>query len=256
MPGVAAVITTVNHPQKQEWVKDVISNISSLPINFHRKIISVDMIDHHEYLADTIEFGNNHGWEWSFVYHRNRVSSLIDEIQKLQDYDYILHAEDDIILNKIPSDDIVNNLFLNQCCGILTPSNGGTYLNDIDRSDINYAHKNCLYNNNEMMIYTRDIEFSNNFFFELGTFFINPKLFLQCLLFAKSIPQMQIEHALSVAWVYNKIHLHYYKATWCRSDMLDIYKNNPESFQQISQYTTILDPMQGSSWYAGLQTTT
>jgi hypothetical protein len=261
---IGALLTTVNHPQKQIWIKQVLDSIGSLNIPFAKQIVSVDYVFDDAYSQETINEYSN--WAWSHVYYRSRVSTLIHELEKLQDCDYILHAEDDIVINKVPPADMMDALFSemynSQKCGILSPNLGGTMFDfeGGEAGDLHLIPQNIISRNSELIVFKRLPEKSHNFFFNLGVFFIRPDIFLECLKFIQAnISGKQVETALTIAWFYSQMHLKYYKATYCDALILNNLHNlNKDTIAHNLdyQYLTILDENQGSSWYAGNQYTT
>jgi hypothetical protein len=252
MTKIGVLLTTVNHSQKQTYLQSVINSVNSLGIPFDKKVLSVDHVCDDEYRNDLIS--RNNDWEWSFVNYKNRVTTLIQELEKFQDCDFILHAEDDIELYKTPNVETLCNLF-SHGCGILIPNLGGTEFDyDKGMGDLSLIRENTIYQDTEMLIFKRPIEKSNNWFVAFGTFFVKPDLFLRCLKHSKKYLYGNLaEAAFCLSWIYNKIHLDYYKATFCDPAILDNLDNIDKSIllSMEYQFVTVLDPMQGSNWYGG-----
>jgi hypothetical protein len=261
----SALVTTVNHHQKQSWLKSVVESIDSLGIHFEQKIISIDQVNEDEYSAKLISDLKHNGWEFSFVYFRNRLNTLLHEVDKIKNLgcDWLLHAEDDIIINSIPSEKIISEIlggiYGGQKCGIFTPSLGGSTYKWIKENNGDYKHvdENTIYKDSDILVFKRQPIYGGHFFFELGSFFVDINAFYKCLNYTKiNFPNKQVETALTLSWFHSGLSAEYYKATYCKPEFLKIYKDNPEDiFTPNCQFVTCIDPMQGSSWYAGSQYT-
>jgi len=255
---LAALLTTVSHPQKQEWLMQVVVNLESLDLKFDKKIISVDKIHGYEFSKQLQSDIERLGWEFSFVEFGNRPKTLLPELLKLHNYDYILYAEDDILINWCPDVALLNNLLSykidNKSCGILTPSAGGSTFKceGGDTGDFDFIERETIYENANLLVFKRLEEFASSWFFELGTIFIKPILFYNCLKKSvEELPGTQIEQGLTVSWFNLGYHESFFKATFCRPCIKQLYKEYPQLVDPVCKFMSILDPYAGDSRFGG-----
>jgi hypothetical protein len=255
---LAAILTTVTHPQKQEWLMPVIASIEKLNLNFNKKIVSVDKIQGYEFSIQLQEDIEKLGWEFSFVEFGNRPLTLIQELKKLMDYGYILYAEDDILVDWAPPQPLLEQLLLtridDKACGILTPSVGGSTFKceGGDDGDLSAINENTIYEDANLLVFKREEQNASSWFFELGTIFVNPVIFYHCL--AQSMakyPGGQIEQGMTQIWFGEEYYNMFYRASYCRPCIKQLYRDYPQLVDPVCKFITILDPNNGDCRYGG-----
>jgi hypothetical protein len=258
MIKLAALLTTVSHPQKQEWLLKVVESIEKLNLDFYEKIISVDKINGYDFSKQLQEDVEKLGWRLSFVDYGNRPQTLLFELEKLCRYDYILYAEDDIVLEWSPEQQQLEKLLLTKIegktCGILTPSLGGSTFKceGGDVGDFDYIQRETLYEDANYLVFKRLEEFGSAWFFELGTIFVKPIIFYQCLRHSmERYSGTQIEQGLTRSWFEEGYGNFFYKATFCRPFVSKIYKQYPELVDPICKFLVQLDPYAGECRFGG-----
>lgn len=256
---ISVLLTTVNHTKKQLWLPQVIESIDKLNLDFDKKIVSVDTICDDQFDPALIAYLERKDWVIKFSTHKSRLNTLTEELQSLQDNDFILHAEDDIAITWLPEQKVIEEILkksLNERkCGILTPSLGGSTFKceggDNGDFDLFKDKNNIILNHPNYIVFQRKEENRSLYFFELGTIFVDPKIFLKCLNYSRYYPGMQIEQAISLAWFNLGIHQNTFKATICKPHISVIYERYPELADPTCRFIEILDPNQGSSLYGG-----
>lgn len=258
MIKLGCFLTTVDHPQKMEWLKDVTDSIDRQWINFMSKCVVFDCIHGNDISEELINYLSDHGWSVQQVHNHDRPMTLWHIINQMSECDYVLHAEDDIIIEKFPKHEDLLTIFdseLNiRTCGMLTPSLGGSTFKceGGDSGDFSNIEKNILYQTNNMVCFIRDEHYASNYFFELGTLFINRKAFQECLEYAiHKCPNVQIEQALTSAWFNLGMYKDYYRATFCKPLLLEVWEKEPWRADGECRFMKCLDPNQGASLYGG-----
>lgn len=257
---ISALLTTVNHKKKQPMAIKVCDSIVSTGFVFDEKIISIDHINSDNYDEHTLYHFKLQGWDIKKSFFGNRIDTLIDLMRYFvnNNTDFIFHAEDDILVNYLPSRNNIEELLLlaknNQACGQLTLSLGGSTFKceGGDDGDFYDIENEKIFENEKILIFRRKEENASSFFFELGTMFIRPKIMLMCLEYAKkNFSAMQIEQAQTRAWFELNIPLVFYRATLCKPDVKKYWKNDTWKIDGECRFITILDPNQGASLYGG-----
>lgn len=257
---ISAVITTVNHKHKQPMAMKVCDSLTSTGFIFDEKIVSIDYINSDKYDEDIASYFEHHNWKIKKSLYGSRIDTLIDLMRYFveNNTDFVLHAEDDILVDYLPTRNDLEGLLLlaknNQTCGQLTLSLGGSTFKceGGDDGDLYDIENEKIFENEKILIFRRKEENASSFFFELGTMFIRPKIMLMCLEYAKkNFSNMQIEQAQTRAWFDLNIPSIFYRATLCKPQVQKYWKNDTWKVDGECRFITILDPNQGASLYGG-----
>jgi hypothetical protein len=145
----------------------------------------------------------------------------------------------------------------NRRCGIVSLNLGGakTELKDRIYGDLLNCEVNKIYSDDEHMIFIREEEYRNDYFFEFPSLFISQKLFIKCLNtidyhLNQSQKPFQIERALTSFWFASKLHQYFFKCCYCKNNLLKVLNEEPARMMELSALMKTLDPNQGSNFVA------
>lgn len=210
-------------PKRIEWLKKSVESINLVEFKFNKKILSVDQVDEVEFDKSLIYDLENCGWIVDIVKFKNKHLSLKHAID-MCDSNYIFYTEDDIIINKIPID-IENVLSLdsgNKKCGILSFSLGGSLLQyPHSFGDMDNISDRILYQKDNMISFSRDVNKRNNFFIEFPAMFISTEI-LNNLLSGSVITNGSIEDELTRRYFSNNYHNDYFKQSMCYDKIINV----------------------------------
>lgn len=242
--------------KRLEWLDKSIGSIDSLDFKFEEKIISIDEFDGFTISDADVKRYSDNGWIVDKVSVKNKHTSFKHAVD-LSKGDYIFYTEDDIIINKIPSDikDILSIKKESKNCGILSMNLGGSNL-DYPRhlGDMPYWLENVIYEKNNLISFIRLETEASKWFIEFPSVFFNKEL-ISNLLDTTIIQNNVIEETLTSNFFNNFHNNKYYKASICYNKIKEIIillSNNKEvsfwneKLESVKLYK-LLDQNQGGA---------
>jgi hypothetical protein len=242
--------------KRLEWLNKSIESIDSLDFKFDEKIISIDEFDGFTISDTDVKRYSDNGWIVDKVSIKNKHKALKQAVD-LSKSDYIFYTEDDIIINKIPSDirEILSIEKEGKYCGVLSMNLGGSKL-DYPRhlGDMPYWLENIIYEKNNLISFIRLETEASKWFIEFPSVFFNKELIAN-LLNNTTIQNNVIEETLTSNFFHNSYNNKYYKASICYDkikDIITLLSNNNEVYfwneklESVKLYK-LLDQNQGGA---------
>ena len=195
------LLSTAKRP---EWLDATIKSIDELDFKFNEKLLSVDEFDGYHLTSDIIEKYRGSGWVVDVVSLKSK-EKCIKRLTDMTSSDYVFYAEDDVLINNIPSNvcDILNTVVDGRECGMLSMNLGGSLLDYPNHmGDLPYWLDNIIYSDNNIVSFRRLESQKSRWFFEFPSVFIKTNL-LKKLISIGGLTNNNIEEGLTSRWFSN-----------------------------------------------------
>jgi|688.fasta_scaffold17164_13 hypothetical protein len=214
-------------PEREENMIKTLSSIDKENFPFIIKYLSID--DFGQGLSDNIKnYVESNGWVVLIEPKGGMVKNQLKALNKI-DSEWVLYCEDDVIVEKLPNleqiDDLLNK---NHKVGIISLTGGG-YNDNINQSKIlNNIKKDFIKVGDDEIFWFRDTSLSNAWFFEFPSMFVKTKIFKDCINTSlNKFRSIQIEQSYTKSYFHLNYHIEYDRYTWVRdfNNYLDYNEN-------------------------------
>lgn len=206
--------TTLSH--RIENMLMTLKTIDSNNFPFQTKILSLD--DFGDGVSDDIKhYTGLNNWVVLNEPRKGMVQNQIKALNKIET-DWVLYCEDDVIIEKLPTIEQIEQLLnINDRVGTISMTGGG-YNDNINQNEILHNIKNDFIKVGEDDIFWfRNPSLSNAWFFEFPSMFVKTKIFKNCIDTSLNMfKSIQIEQSYTKSYFHLGYHVEFDRYTWTR----------------------------------------
>lgn len=200
-------------------VENMLVTLKSIDLNnfpFKTKILSLD--DFGEGIREDIKsYTELNNWVILNEPRKGMVQNQIKALNKIET-DWVLYCEDDVIVEKLPTIEQIEDLLnKNNKVGIISLTGGG-YNDNINQTKIlDNIKKDFIKVGDDDIFWFRDPSLSNAWFFEFPSMFVKTKIFKNCIdTSLNKFKSIQIEQSYTKSYFHLGYHIEYDRYTWVR----------------------------------------